>query len=96
WLTSGWLTADGLAGLRAHLTWKQTQVFLAWLSPQAEGSIKQAGVLCKISLDNARVHLTTTKRILRERAHAPASPSTHNEFLRWAQELSWVKTYIAM
>lgn len=96
WLSTGWLTAEGLSELRVHLTWKQTQIFLAWLSPECEGSIKQAGVLCGVSLDNARVHLTTTKRILRDKIHAPASPATHGEFLRWAQELGWIKTYIGM
>lgn len=96
WLAGGWLTSEGLAGLRAHLTWKQTQVFLAWLSPQAEGSIKQAGVVCNVSLDNARAHLTAAKNILREQASAPSSPATYGDFLRWAQALGWVKTYIPM
>lgn len=90
WLACGWLAAPGLAAFRSHLTWKQTQVFLAWLSPGVDGSIKQASVLCGVSLDTARTHITAAKRELRETPGAPAILDTHGDFARWASGMGWV------
>jgi ATP/maltotriose-dependent transcriptional regulator MalT len=59
WLDSGWLTEVGLLRLRQFLSWRQTEVLLAWICPRLHGSIEEMGKQLAVSRDTINTHIET-------------------------------------
>ena len=98
WLDEGWLTATGLISLVQVLSWRELEVFLAWLSPAYEGSIEKISVELTLTPDTANTHLKNAPQDLEDAKLVSFSrgKAIRNEAFRWAVRSKVIDPYISV